>query len=115
LIARRDSLKMNSTEKEGVKENLTNTTDADAQPAKLSPTQGETEGKTEGKTEGDKKDGGGNSEALVRESYLPANKLKDTPSASHYEGVDPEKFMQTKKPSVLGNIKEIVEKAVHKK
>jgi len=28
LIARRDSLKMNSTEKEGVKENLTNTTDA---------------------------------------------------------------------------------------
>lgn len=22
----------------------------------------------------------------MRESYLPANKLKDTPSASHYEG-----------------------------
>lgn len=32
-----------------------------------------------------------------------------------HTGVDPEKFMQTKKPSVLGNIKEIVEKAVHKK
>jgi hypothetical protein len=51
---------------------------ADSQPAKLSPTQGE--------SEGEKKEEGGHSEALVRGSYLPANKLKDTPSASHYTG-----------------------------
>jgi len=98
---------MSSIEKEGVKENLTNTTDADAQPAKLSPTQGETD------TEGEKKkEGGGQTESLVRESYLPANKLKDTPSASHYEGVDPEKFMKTKPPSIIDNVKE---KILHKK
>ncbi len=48
------------------------------QPAKLSDTQGEGEEK--------KTEGGGQSESLIRDSYLPANKLKDTPSASHYEG-----------------------------
>ena len=49
------------------------------QPAKLSPTQGEDE-------EGKEKEKGGQSEALVRDSYLPTNKLKDAPPASEYEG-----------------------------
>ena len=51
------------------------------QPAKLSPTQGES-----GEAE-EKKEGGGQSEALVRPSYLPTNKLKDAPPASEYEGM----------------------------
>lgn len=56
----------------------------DEQPAKLSPTQGENSKGGEG--EDKEKEGGGQSEALVRDSYLPTNKLKDAPSASHYEG-----------------------------
>lgn len=31
-------------------------------------------------------EGGGQSESLVRGSYLPANKLQDAPPASEYEG-----------------------------
>ena len=48
------------------------------QPPKLSPTQGE--------NNEEKKSAGKGSEAGVAADYLPINKLKDVPSASHYEG-----------------------------
>ena len=48
------------------------------QPPKLSPTQGE--------NDGEKKSAGKGSEAGVAADYLPINKLKDVPSASHYDG-----------------------------
>ena len=54
--------------------------------AKLSDTQDDAGEKKTGEGEEEKKEGGGQSEALIRDSYLPANKLKDAPSASHYEG-----------------------------
>lgn len=55
-------------------------------PAKLSDTQDDGGEKKTGEGEEEKKEGGGQSESLIRDSYLPANKLKDAPSASHYEG-----------------------------
>ena len=54
------------------------------QPAKLSDTQDDAGQKKTG--EGEEKEGGGQSESLIRDSYLPANKLKDAPPASEYEG-----------------------------